>query len=114
MSMTEARQARRARLPQWAQQEIANLERQVQELTAAAKSLAENTAADGYITRYNRVPTPILPVKERIRFPFDGIDGRLWIDVHRQGERELQLMGARPLHIAPQVTNVIQVKLVDR
>lgn len=101
---------REARLPRWAQDEFRRLRMRLSEAEARLdEEVASAADSDTWIDRYATHPRP-LGKGERVLFTWDGIDGFRWIEAHATRDG-LKVMGAGPLVIEPQVTNVFTARL---
>lgn len=108
-----------SRLPKWAQQEIAALQRQLAEAQRRAdQARLDSGPADSntLIDPYDDVPIR-LGVDVPVRFILQATDTRRlndhWVEV-RVHENGLQLMAGRQLVFVPRVTNVTRVEVRDR
>lgn len=104
----------RARLPKWAQDEFAALERN---LDVARRLLAERPVSDTVVDPgYMEGDGGYLDDKSRVRFYFlPGQHGPSdpWIEVCRQNG-QLRVSAADALHVHPHVTNILYLDVTDR
>lgn len=108
---------REARLPKWAQAELASLRRRIADLKDDFEEYADAALdRDRHVVvtgAYGEHPKPVAEAGEAVRFYLDGFDGYRWIDVTvpSDGAREVEVMASAGLRIAPHVTNRLTLTL---
>lgn len=111
--MALATDPREARLPKWAQGELASLRRALQELREDFEEYADGAMPEdvvAVVNPYDEHPRPAAREGEKIRFLLDGLGGFRWVDV-TASEREIEVLASAGLQIVPVVTNRLVLSL---
>ena len=105
-----------ARLPKWAREHIAGLERSVREARqAAAEMCGAMPDAVVWADPYREFPRPLEVAGRPVRFTTDDPDEtRAYIDVTLIEPGVIRVHGAVALSVEPEVTNSLRVRLVQR
>lgn len=104
---------REARLPKWAQAELARLRNDLRRVREDFEEYADGAMPEdvtAVVNPYDEHPRPAARDRETVRFLLDGLDGYRWIDVRVDG-RSVDVMGSTGLRITPHVTNRLHLSL---
>ena len=104
---------REAKLPKWAQAELASLRDKLADLKDDFEEYADKAMpsdVSAVVNPYDTHPRPAAREGETVRFLLDGLGGFRYIDV-RVTDRDLDVMGSTGLRIAPAVTNHLTLSL---
>lgn len=104
---------REARLPKWAQGELASLRDRLRRVKEDFEEFADTATTDDVVAVANpnaAHPRPAARQGETVRFLLDGVDGFRWIDVTVH-DREIEVLAATGLVITPHVTNRLTLSL---
>lgn len=104
---------REARLPKWAQGELAALRDRLRRVREDFEEYADQAMPEDVVAVTNPFDEhPRLAARpgERVRFLLDGLDGYRYVDVDVRG-RELAVFASDGLRIAPHVTNHLTLSL---
>jgi hypothetical protein len=105
---------REARLPKWAQGELADLRRTIRDLREDFEEYADKALdEDRHVVvakPYDTHPIPVGFERDVVRFYLDGFGGFRWLDVSvRDGV--LDLTGATGLRLTPHASNHLTASL---
>ena len=115
--MSEVTEAHLAKLPRWAREHIASLERKLsaerdksEHLEFKAVQFGDWEGEKVYACFGNNTHYTELPERTEVVFPTAG--GHVFVRLRSSGE--VELMGSRMVSISPQSGNLIRVKVVPR
>lgn len=107
---------REAKLPKWAQAELASLRRTIRDLREDFEEYADQTLDPDrhvvVVNPFDEHPKPVAEEGQAVRFYLDAYDGYRYIDVSvPRGAKEVEVLASSGLRIVPHVTNRLTLSL---